>query len=124
MVSNILDMSYYHDDYTPRPTSQVYSLRKEGNIDQAYQCALRLYENNPRDEDIKKAYAWTLIDLCKREHANGNIQMAQEWMSKLSGLDFEDSYDDFTETIKKVIKSLKVKLNPFSDRLNQATDLS
>ena len=124
MVSNILDMSYYHDDYTPRPTSQVYSLRKEGNIDQAYQCALRLYENNPRDEDIKKAYAWTLIDLCKREHANGNIQMAQEWMSKLSGLDFEDSYDDFTETIKKVIKSLRVKLNPFSDRINQATDLS
>lgn len=117
-------MSYYYDNYTPRPTSQVYSLRKEGKIDQAYQCASKLYENNPGDEDIKKAYAWTLIDLCKREHANGNLPMAQEWMSKLSVLDFEDPYDDFTNTIIKVIKSLKLKLNPFSDKINQASDLS
>ena len=99
-------MNYYHDSYTPRPTSQVYSLRKEGNIDQAYQCASTLYHNNPGDEDVKKAYAWTLIDLCKREHANGNLPMAQEWMSKLSSLDFQDPYDDFTNTIIKVIKSL------------------
>lgn len=117
-------MSYYYDNYTPRPTSQVYSLRKEGNIDQAYQCALKLYDNNPGDEDIKKAYAWTLIDLCKREHANGNLPMAQEWMAKLSNLDFKNPYDDFTNTIIKVIKSLKVKLNPFSDKINQASDLS
>lgn len=117
-------MNYYYDNYTPRPTSQVYSLRKEGKIDQAYQCASKLYENNPGDEDIKKAYAWTLIDLCKREHANGNLSMAQEWMSKLSSLDFKEPYDDFTNTILKVIKSLKVKLNPFSDRINLASDLS
>ena len=95
-----------------RPTSLVYALRKEGKIDQAYHYALQVYEHNPADEDIKKAYAWTLIDLCKREHANGNIQSAQEWMSILSGLDFEDSYDDFTETLKRVIKSLRVKLDP------------
>ena len=117
-------MSYYYDNYTPRPTAQVYSLRKEGEIDQAYQCASKLYENDPDDEDIKKAYAWTLIDLCKREHANGNLPMAQEWMSKLSGLNFEEPYDDFTSTIIKLIKSLKVKLNPFSDKINQANDLS
>lgn len=117
-------MSYYYDNYTPRPTSQVYSLRKEGNIDQAYQCALRLYDNDPDDEDIKKAYAWTLIDLCKREHANGNLPMAQEWMSKLSDLNFKEPYDDFTDTIIKVIKSLKVKLNPFSEKINHANDLS
>ena len=117
-------MTYYYDNYTPRPTAKVYSLRKEGEIDQAYQYASKLYENNPSDEDIKKAYAWTLIDLCKREHANGNLPMAQEWMSKLSSLDFEEPYDDFTNTIIKVIKSLKVKLNPFSDKINQASDLS
>ena len=117
-------MSPYYDNYAPRPTAKVYSLRKEGNIDQAYQCALKLYENDPDDADVKKAYAWTLIDLCKREHANGNLPMAQEWMSKLSSLDFKEPYDDFTNTILKVIKSLKVKLNPFSDRINQANDLS
>lgn len=117
-------MTYYYDNYTPRPTAKVYSLRKEGEIDQAYQYASKLYENNPSDEDIKKAYAWTLIDLCKREHANGNLPMAQEWMSKLSSLDFEEPCDDFTNTIIKVIKSLKVKLNPFSDKINQASDLS
>lgn len=117
-------MSHYYDNYTPRPTAKVYSLRKEGEIDQAYQYASKLYDNNPSDEDIKKAYAWTLIDLCKREHANGNLPMAQEWMSKLSSLDFEDPYDDFTNTIIKVIKSLKVKLNPFSDKISLANDLS
>ena len=117
-------MSYYNDNYTPRPTSEVYFLRKEGNIDQAYECALRLYEKYPNVDDVKKAYAWTLIDLCKREQANGNLQMAQEWMSKLSSLDFDVPYDDFTNTILKVIKSLKVKLNPFSDKISQASDLS
>ena len=82
-------MNHYYN-YTPRPSAQVYSLRKEGKIDEAYQCASNLYNRYSDDDDVKKAYAWTLIDLCKREHASGHIQAAQEWMAKLSDLDFEE----------------------------------
>ena len=117
-------MSFLYDTLMPRPTLQVYSLRREGRIDEAFQCALSLYEQALDDIDVKKAYAWTLIDLCKREHANGNLQAAQDWLSKLGDLDFDCPGDEFIDTIWKVIKSLKVKLDPYADKIRQANDLS
>lgn len=114
-----------YNDYHPRPTSVVYQLRKEGDIGQAYKIAINLFRQNPNDDDVKKAYAWTLIDLCKRAQNAGNIQDAQGWLSVLSELDFDASYyDDFAETIVKQIKSLRLKLNPYFNQIQQASELS
>lgn len=114
----------YYNDYTPRPTAVVYQLRKQGEIDQAHQHAANLYRNNPNDGDIQKAYAWTLIDLCKREYTNGNIAAAQEWLNKVSLIEFDCYHDEFVETIKKQIRSLQTKLDPHADIVRQASELS
>lgn len=113
-----------YNDYRPRPTSVVYRLRKEGDIDQAYDIAKKLFQENPSDDDVKNAYAWTLIDLCKRAHKTGNIQDAQSWLSALSELDFDASYDEFVETIVKQIKFLRLKLDPYFNQIQQASELS
>lgn len=116
-------MSYYSDDYNPRPTTEVYQLRREGKIDDAYSVAVGLYGKYPNSDEVKKAYAWTMIDLCKRELAAGNTQAAMQWASSLSQLSFRE-IDDFTETILKNVRSLRMKLNPYAAKIQQACDLS
>ena len=116
---------YWDDDnYQPKPTAKVYQLRKEGQIDEAHSVAYKLYASNPSDDDYRKAFAWTLIDLCKRSYSNGNMQEAQNIVATLSSLPFEDRYDDFTETILKQIKSLRIKLDPFYSQIHQAAEYS
>lgn len=114
----------YCNDYNPRPTDKVYQLRKQGEIDQAYQCAFALYQNHPNDEDILNAYAWTLIDLCKREYNAGNISVANEWLSLACQLDFKSCYDDFVRNIKNQIRNLKIKLDPHAETVRSASELS
>lgn len=110
--------------YRPKPTAEVYQLRREGNVDQAYHCAVALYRKSPADEDIKKAYAWTLINLCKRAIQAGDIQSAHDKCAELSSLDFGAAYDEFSATILSQIKSLRTKLDPYSDTLRKAVELS
>ena len=109
-------MIYYSDDYNPRPTTEVYQLRREGKIDDAYSVAVGLYGKYPNSDEVKKAYAWTMIDLCKRELAAGNTQAAMQWASSLSQLSFRE-IDDFTETILKNVRSLRMKLNPYAAKI-------
>jgi len=49
-----------------RPSTPIYALRKEGRLEEAYQLALRLYQQDSADDDINKAFSWVLIDLCKK----------------------------------------------------------
>ena len=84
----------WDNDYTPRPTARVYQLRKAGEIDQAYEIAKGLHDSNPEDDDINKAYAWTLIDLCKRYIAQGDLQTAQAYSDELSNISFDNTWDD------------------------------
>ncbi len=114
----------WNNDYTPRPTAQVYQLRRDGEIDQAYQLARRLHQRNPDDDDASKAYAWTLIDLCKRYIANNDLQSAQPYSEELSSLEFSDPDDDFIQTIIKQAKSIREKLNPFAAEVKRASELS
>lgn len=110
--------------YRARPTAMVYQLRRDGNIDQAYQCARALYAQSVNDEDVKKAYAWTLIDLCKRDIQNDNMQSAHERCAELSSLGFEGACDDFSLNIMKQIRALRSKLDPNSDKIKRAIELS
>ena len=114
----------WDNDYTPRPTAKVYQLRKAGEIDKAYEVAKRLHESSLEDDDINKAYAWTLIDLCKRYIAQGDLKSAQAYSDELSNLSFDNTWDDFIQTILKQGRSIKEKLNPYSVEIAKASELS
>lgn len=114
----------WDNDYTPRPTAKVYQIRKAGEIDQAYELAKRLHESSPEDNDVNKAYAWTLIDLCKRHIAQGDLESAQTYSDELSNLSFDNTWDDFIQTILKQSKSIKEKLKPYSAEIARASELS
>ena len=114
----------WDNDYTPRPTARVYQLRKAGEIDQAYEIAKGLHDSNPEDDDINKAYAWTLIDLCKRYIAQGDLQTAQAYSDELSNISFDKTCEDLRKTMLKKGKSIKEKFNPYFADIAKASELS
>lgn len=105
-----------------RPTAPIYALRKEGRIDEAYQVALRLYQQDS-DDDVKKALSWVLIDLCKKFVSEQNLNQAQMHFNQLSSIQF-DFEDDFVETIQKQIRFLKPKIDIHYNQIQQADELS
>ena len=92
------------DDYTPRASTEIYDLRRKGRLEEARQKAEELLRQDNTDQDVWKAYAWTLIDICKREQQQGNIEGARQISDYLSRLRFNTTYDEFAETLIKKIQ--------------------
>ena len=103
--------------------SKIYELRRQGNIDEARQLAEEYLQYNTTDDKLLKAYAWTLIDICKREKQNNNIDEAWNVFEKLSKINFHDTSDEFTETLVRNINLLKLYLNPFYKQIQEAKEL-
>jgi hypothetical protein len=106
----------------PRPTAPVYALRKEGRIDEAYQMALKLHQENS-DDDVKKALSWVLIDLCKKFLAEQDLNQAQTYFYQLATIRF-DFEDEYIETIQKQIHILRPKIDLFYGQIQQVNELS
>lgn len=106
-----------------RPTAQIYALRKEGRLEEAYQIALKLYQEYSDDDDIKKALSWVLIDLCNKFVSEQNLNHAQIYFNQLSGIQF-DYEDEFVETIKKKIHFIKQKIDTNYSEIQKAEELS
>ncbi|WP_373811090.1 DUF7017 domain-containing protein [Porphyromonas macacae] len=121
-------MPWYNDwddnDYTPRASTEIYDLRREGRLDEARQKAEDLLRQDNTNQDVWKAYAWTLIDICKREQQQGNIEDARQISEYLSRLRFNTTYDEFAETLVKKIQQLKLIVNPFFAQIQEAKELS
>lgn len=115
-------MARYYGNKGSR-TSKIYELRRQGNIDDARQLAEEYLQYNNTDEEVLKAYAWTLIDICKREKQNNNIDEAWNVFEKLSKINFHDTSDEFTETLVRNINLLKLYLNPFYKQIQEAKEL-
>lgn len=121
--------SYFEDDYQPRLSTSIYDLRRDGQIDEARQLAERFIREGEADYDVWKAYAWTLIDICKRCIDNGDITTARtfvDYLVDLSKRQFEPeaSMDEFTETLVKKINSLSLSVNPYAAQIQEAKELS
>lgn len=112
------------NDYTPRASTEIYDLRREGRLDEAKQMAEDLLHQDNTDNDVWKAYAWTLIDICKREQKQGNIYKAREISEYLSQLRFDISSDEFAETLVKKIQQLRLTLNPYFAQIQEAKEFS
>ena len=54
--------SHNKNDYSPRISTKIYALRRDGLLDDARQLAEDYLQKNRTDIDVLKAYAWTLID--------------------------------------------------------------
>ncbi|HET8962830.1 MAG TPA: hypothetical protein VFM99_02980, partial [Chitinophagales bacterium] len=112
--------SYHREE---RPTAPIYALRKSGQLEKAHQIALKLFQENSDDDDIKKAFSWVLIDLCKKFVLEENLNQAQIYFNQLSGIYF-DYEDEFVETIKKQILLLKPKIDKNYSEIQKAEELS
>ena len=121
--------SYCECDYQPRPSTRIYALRREGRIDEARRLAEMLIREGEADDDVWKAYAWTLIDICKKCIDNGEITNARvhvDYLENLSKRKFESevSQDKYTEALVKKINSLSFSVNPYADQIQEAKSLS
>jgi len=87
-------------------SQKVFQLRKEKKLNAAYDLAIKLYNENPNDGWVQKAYAWVLIDIVKLELVN-DLNNACAFYEQLLAIKFVE--DD--EIIKKQISYLRPKLD-------------
>ena len=90
-------------------SQKVFQLRKEKNLNAAYDLAIKLYNETPNDGWVQKAYAWVLIDIVKLELIN-NLKNACAFFEQLIAIDFVIN-DEMTVTISKQISYLRPKLD-------------
>ena len=117
--------NYYNEnDYSPRLSTEIYALRRNGQLDEARQLAEKILRQDETNVDILKAYAWTLIDICKREQQGGNLVEAQKISDFLSRMHFDTQFDEFAETLVRKIQALRLTVNPFYAQIQEAKELS
>lgn len=121
-------MRWYHDDnegnYTPRASSEIYALRREGQLDEAKRKAEEILRQDNTNQDVWKAYAWTLVDICKLERERDNIEGARQISDYLSKLQFDTTSDEFAKTLVRKISDLKLTLHPYYAQIQEAKELS
>lgn len=105
-----------NEEYT---TKEIFELRKNKRLSDAYKIALQLFNKDPNDEWTQKAYAWVLIDIIKVESTK-NPDLAKNFFNKLNAINFV-TIDDI---LFKQIDLLKPKLDSSYAQIQQAEQLS
>lgn len=83
------------------PSSKdVFVLRKQGSLNEAYRLATDLIEIDPRDEWNVKAFAWCIYDLVKIAVAQIEYQTAQEYISQLDRVVIDEDDDILFKAIE------------------------
>jgi len=72
-------------------SKDVFSKRKEGDLDQAYTMAAELINNSEVGEWDIKAFAWCVIDLIKRDAKSGHLQNLSYYSQQLKNLEISSS---------------------------------
>ena len=115
---------YNRNDYSPSLSNRIYALRRNGLLDDARKLAEDFLQQGNVDIDVRKAYAWTLIDICKREQQEGNLVEARKISDFLSRMHFDTQFDEFAETLVRKIQALRLTVNPFYAQIQEAKELS
>ena len=108
--------NFFKDD--GNNSQEVFRLRKSGNLIEAYDLAIKLYEQNSNDGWVQKAYAWTLIDIVKNEIKAGSGD-AGNFFNQLLSINITDD-----EIISKQIDFLKPRIDSNYVEVQQAEELS
>lgn len=102
-------------------TSQdVFSKRKAGQLDEAYQIATQLINISPDDEWNLRALGWCLIDLVKRESQKNNMDAVSAYLQQVNSLSFAPTDNVILEQLTFVNKLA----NPANRELQKAKQAS
>ena len=74
-------------------SKDVFAMRREGMLDDAYAMAIDVVHLDPHDEWNIKALAWCLYDLIKRSVAQKDSIATSKYATHLSQIQI-DEYDD------------------------------
>ncbi|MBI3719069.1 MAG: hypothetical protein HY252_10810 [Sphingobacteriales bacterium] len=101
-------------------SKEVFALRKEGSLDEAYAMALEIIEADPNDEWNIKAIAWCLYDLTKRSVSQNDYTTAKTYVEHLEALQI----NEFDEILVKSVEHAKVLASPEKRIILQAKEKS
>ena len=104
------------DETLKEETQKVFSLRKSGNISEAYQLAQQLYRQHSNNEWVKKALAWVLVSKINNS-LDCNLSIEPDFQ-QLKALNLAD------DLITVQIEKIQSRANPFSGQIDQANNLS
>lgn len=89
-------------------SKEVFALRKEGLLDEAYSKSLELIADNPNDDWNKKAFAWCLYDQIKRSVSQNDYVSAITYCEKFESLSLNENDD----ILNKALENAKILVNP------------
>jgi len=101
-------------------SKEVFALRKEGSLDEAYAMALEVIEVDPNDEWNIKAIAWCLYDLTKRSVSQSDYVTAKTYVDQLENIQI----NEFDEILVKSVEHAKILANPEKRIILQAKEKS
>ncbi len=99
---------------------ELSGINKANKLNEALQIANNLYQTEPNDEWIQKAFAWVLIDLCKYYISINNLNQGINQFNLLNSIHFNYP-DDIIESQKTYLKP-KIDIN--YQEINRAENLS
>jgi len=102
---------------------EIYELRREGNLLEAYNLANSIIHQEGEDDDLNKALAWTLIDICKENIQQNKVDIAIKFFDILQNIHFDYS-DSFVETIENQIAFIRKKVDVQYGLIEKADNLS
>lgn len=105
---------------TRSASSEVFSLRRDGKLDEAYRLALQLMAGPDVDEWTQKSMAWCLIDLIKMDVKNGVVAQLAHYGRQLDTLTISAS----DEVLTKQRKSTLALCRPDGQQRSEAIALS
>lgn len=101
-------------------SKDVFSKRKEGELDEAYSMAVELINNPTQDEWDIKAFAWCVIDLIKRDAQSGQRHNLSNYADQIRNLEI-----DPTDKILSDQRDYVLRLcNPNGQEILKAKSLS
>ena len=101
-------------------STEVFALRKEGKINEAFEMASRLIEFDSNEDWNAKAFAYCLNDLIKKAVSENNYVLAQSYSNKFDLV----KLDEYDEILIKTVKNAKITANPDMRIALQARQLS
>lgn len=101
-------------------SKEVFALRREGLLDDAYEMAIEVVQFDPHDEWNIKALAWCLYDLIKRSVAQKDSIATTKYAAHLSQIQI-DEYDD---VLFKSVNHALVLANPEKQIIRDAKENS
>lgn len=99
---------------------EVFAKRREGAIDEAYKMALELMAAPQVDDWDRKAFAWCLIDLVKRDVKGGGLEHLPHYRSQLESI----AVDPADDVLSKGVRHALSLCNPFGQQISEAKVLS